>query len=359
MKEDLKLFFKELRLFLSAFLRTQFYHFDSKKGIVVGTLYRQRGKMSKRLIHVGMTSLAILGILIGPYVANEFPGRSIDPWKVNAASGSVLSAQSEDPQTLTSISSERGGIIDYVVESGDTISSIADKFDISIDTIRWQNNLGKSDTIKEGQTLQILPITGIAHKVAKGDTVESIAKRYDISPQAVVDFPFNTFANDETFDLAIGQTIIVPDGVMPQTTLFAGAAAPRARQTTPDAGTVVASGQFVWPTQGVISQGFAWYHPGDDIANRSMPPILAADAGTIVVAGWDNSGYGNMIFINHGNGFMTRYGHLSQISVVVGQTVNRGSVIGKMGSTGHSTGPHLHFEIYKNGVRVNPLSYLK
>lgn len=358
MKEDLKLFFKELRLFLSAFFKIQFYHFESKKGIVVGTLYRQRGKMSKRLIHLGMTSLAVLGILIGPYVANEFPGRSVDPWKVKAVGGSVLSAQSEDPQTLTSISSERGGVIDYVVEAGDTISSIADKFDISIDTIRWQNNLGKSDTIKEDQTLKILPITGIAHKVAKGDTVESIAKRYDVSSQAVLDFPFNTFTNDETFDLAVGQTVIVPDGVMPQVTLFAGSAV-RTRQTTPDAGTVVASGQFVWPTQGVISQNYAWYHPGIDIANRGIPAVLAADAGTIASAGWDPSGYGNKIIINHGNGMVTLYAHLSQFRVVVGQTVKRGDIIGIMGSTGRSTGPHLHFEIHVGGTRPNPLNYLR
>jgi murein DD-endopeptidase MepM/ murein hydrolase activator NlpD len=90
-----------------------------------------------------------------------------------------------------------------------------------------------------------------------------------------------------------------------------------------------------------------------------MPGVVAADSGNVIYAGWDGSGYGNMILIDHGNGFKTRYGHLSQIYVISGQTVRRGASIGRMGSTGHSTGPHTHFEIYLNGGRVNPLNYLR
>ena len=247
----------------------------------------------------------------------------------------------------------RDTIINYTIQGGDTVSTIADKFGVSEDSIRWQNSL-IGDKIKVGNTLQILPVTGVAHKVQKGDTVYSIAKRYDAEAQAIADFPFNTFSNDETFELAIGQTIIVPEGIMPK-----AATAPRARQITPSAGSVVASGQFVWPTGGTITQRFSWYHPGLDIANRSLPGVVAADAGVIEFAGWDSAGYGNMVLIDHGNGYKTRYGHLSQIFVVRGQTVNRGGSIGRMGSTGHSTGPHLHFEIYKNGSRLNPLLYLK
>jgi murein DD-endopeptidase MepM/ murein hydrolase activator NlpD len=247
----------------------------------------------------------------------------------------------------------RDSIIDYQVQSGDTVKSIAEKFGISQDTIRWKNDLVK-DKIKVDQTLKILPVTGIAHTVVKGDTVYSIAKKYDADSQAIVDFPFNTFTNDETFELAIGQTVIVPDGIMP-----VAAVAPRARQLTPNAGSVTASGQFVWPTQGTITQRYSWYHPGLDIANRGLPTVVAADSGRVMFAGWDASGYGNMVLIDHGNGFMTRYGHMSQIMVISGQTVAKGQTIGRMGSTGHSTGPHTHFEIYLNGVRVNPLNYLK
>ena len=123
---------------------------------------------------------------------------------------------------------------------------------------------------------------------------------------------------------------------------------------------MVASGNFVWPTSGQLSQGFAWYHKGLDIANRATPDVLAADAGTVEVAGWvDNYGYGNRVVINHGNGFKTLYGHLSAIYVVPGQTVNRGARIGKMGSTGRSTGIHTHFEVIQNGVYLNPLNVLR
>jgi len=233
-------------------------------------------------------------------------------------------------------------------------SSIAEKFAVSPDTIRWQNNLTK-DRIKVGDTLEILPVAGMAHKVQKGDTVYSIAKKYDAQAQAIVDFPFNTFTNDETFALAIGQTVIVPDGIKPAAAVYVA----RVRQITPDAGSVTASGIFVWPTSGTITQNFTWYHKGIDIANSAAPDVLATDAGTIKTAGWSPVGYGNHVIIDHGNGYRTLYGHLQTIYVVSGQTVNRGARIGRMGSSGHSTGVHTHFEVVKNGVYLNPLNVLK
>ncbi|HKC05187.1 MAG TPA: M23 family metallopeptidase [Patescibacteria group bacterium] len=352
--EDIKHFFFELTKFIFKSLHISFLKFEERKGVVVTALYRQRGKRSRQLTHYGMAGLAALGVVMAPMIAQEFPGRSVNPWQVSAAPA-VLSASTDDPGLDTQISSKvRDSIIDYEVQSGDTVSSIADKFGVTPATIRWQNSLS-GDRIKVGSTLQVLPVTGIAHKVQKGDTVYSIAKKYDSDPQSVVDFPFNSFSNDETFELAIGQTVIVPDGVMPTGIV----STPRPRQSTPDAGTVVASGQFVWPTQGTITQRFSWYHPGIDIANRAEPLDVAADSGTVIFSGWDSSGYGNMVLIDHHNGFKTRYAHLSQIMVVSGQGVARGSVIGKMGSTGHSTGPHTHFEIYLNGTRVNPLNYLR
>jgi murein DD-endopeptidase MepM/ murein hydrolase activator NlpD len=209
-----------------------------------------------------------------------------------------------------------------------------------------------------GQVLEVLPLTGISHKVIKGDTVYSIAKKYDVDPQVIVNYPFNVFVNDETFELAIGQTVIVPDGVRPEEVQWSPVA--RVRQITPDAGTVVASGAFIWPAQGSITQNFVWYHKGLDIANRASPPVLAADAGEVVVAGWpDGYGYGNRVVIDHGNGTRTLYAHLSRVYVNVGQSVNRGDAIGQMGSTGRSTGIHLHFEVLQNGVQINPLNVLR
>jgi len=356
--DEFKLFAKELGGYLIKNLHLSFLKFEAGKGVFVTALYRQRGRLSRRLVHSGMAALVGLGMVIAPVVAQEFPGRSVDPWGI-PPSGTVLSATTESPEIETLVSDKvRDKIIEYTVQDGDTLSSIATKFDISIDTIRWTNNLQSQQAIKVGQVLQILPVTGIVHKVQKGDTVHSIAKKYDTGAQAIVDFPYNTFVNDETFELAIGQTVIVPDGVKPSEVLWSPVA--RVKQITPDAGTVVASGAFVWPTAGTITQRYAWYHKGIDIANRAAPTILAADAGRVVIAGWpDGYGYGNRVVIDHGNGFRTLYGHLSQVWVTVGQSVNRGDAIGKMGSTGRSTGIHLHFEVMQNGVYLNPLNVLR
>ncbi|MFZ5933027.1 MAG: peptidoglycan DD-metalloendopeptidase family protein [Patescibacteria group bacterium] len=353
--DDVKLFLSELTGYSIKNLHLSFLRFEEGKGVFVTALYRQRGKYARRLMHTGMAALAAVGIMIAPAVAQEFPGRSVNPWEIPTTTA-VLSASTSDPETTTLVSDKvRDKIIEYPVQEGDTIASIANKFGVSEDTIRWQNDISK-DRIKVGQVLEILPVAGISHKVQKGDTVYSIAKRFDTSPQAIVDFPYNTFVNDETFELAIGQVIVVPDGVRPS----AIPTGPRIRQITPDAGTVVASGIFVWPAGGTITQRFAWYHKGIDIANKAAPTVLAADAGKIIVAGWpDGYGYGNRVIIDHGNGFRTLYAHLSQVYVVAGQSVNRGAPIGKMGSTGRSTGIHLHFEVIQNGVYLNPLNVLR
>lgn len=354
--EDVKSFGRELVKYLVRVSRVQFVRFEEKKGFFVTALYRQRGKMAGRLIHSGMAGLAAVGIMIAPVIAQEFPGKSVDPWSVNSGA-SVLSASTDQPETSTNISDLRDKIVDYTVVEGDTVGTIAQKFGISEDTIRWQNNLASKDSIKIGQVLQILPVTGISHKVVKGDTVYSIAKKYDSEAQAIVDFPFNSFANDETFELAIGQTVIIPNGVKPSAVLWSPIA--NVRQITPDAGTVSATGSFVWPAQGIITQYFAWYHPGVDIANRAAPNVLAADSGTVTVAGWlDNTGYGNRVMIDHHNGYITLYGHLQKIYVVGGQNVRRGDAIGQMGSTGRSTGTHLHFEIRSGRGNLNPLQFL-
>lgn len=352
--DDAKIFFEELWKFVYKNLHLSFLRFENRKGVLVTALYKQRGKMARRLTHSGMATITVLGVMIAPIVAQEFPGTDVNPWEI--ATPTVLSATAEDPGIDTLISDKvRDKIIEYQVQSGDNIKSVAQKFGVDEDTIRWQNSL-KGDKIKIGQTLEILPVTGIAHKVIKGDTVYSIAKRYDTEPQAIVDFPFNSFSNDETFELAIGQVVIIPDGVKPAEVPMA----PRVRQITPDAGTVVASGQFVWPTAGTITQRFVWYHKGIDIANHAGPGVLAADSGKVIVAGWpDGNGYGNRVVIDHGNGYKTLYAHLSRIYVVPGQTVARGSAIGQMGSTGRSTGIHLHFEIIQNGTYLNPLNLLK
>ena len=351
--------FKEFSFLWWNFLKTQlkigFFRFESVKKFIAELLYRQRGKLARPFVHSGMMALVAIGIIMAPIISQKL-ARGESPWDTPSPS-SVLAAATENPQTATLVSDKlRDKIIEYSVQVGDTVSSIAEKFNVSQETILWQNDLSKNAKLKEGQTLEILPLTGVSHKVARGETIYSIAKKFSAEPQAIVDFPFNTFVNDETFSLAVGQLLIIPDGTPPKE-------APRPSvfaRLTPNAGQVTALGVFVWPASGRISQGFVWYHKGIDIANSSGPEILAADSGTIRIAGWpDNGGYGNRVVIDHGNGYETLYGHLSHIYVTPGQTVKRGDTIGKMGSTGRSTGTHLHLEIRRNGVTTNPLEFLK
>jgi murein DD-endopeptidase MepM/ murein hydrolase activator NlpD len=355
---DIRLFSIDLSSFLSSVLRVVFNFFESHKNKFVKKLYRERGRLAGRFVHSGMAGISALGVMIAPILVGEIRSQDIDPWR--EATEQVLSASVEEQGMDTDFVDGRirDNAVKYTVQPGDTVSAIAKKFDVSEDTIRWQNNLVSKNSIKEGQALEILPVSGVSHKVTKGETVYSIAEKYDAEPQAIVNYPFNTFLNDETFELAIGQTIIVPDGVKKETVLWQPLASNR-RQVTPDAGTVVASGSFVWPTQGTITQRFSWYHKGIDVANRAAPNIVAADAGKVVTAGWSPVGYGNHVIIDHGNGYKTLYAHMQKLYVTVGQTVGRGGAIGQMGSTGRSTGTHLHLEIIKNGTKVNPLTLLK
>lgn len=334
-----------------------FRGFEGAKRVVAGTLYRQRGRFAQPFVHIGMAVLVGLGIVLAPVLASSFPGIAPDPW--NSTSPSEVVRSITDNETTTEISKKlRDKIEEYIVQPGDTVSGIAAKFGIDSDTIRWENDLADVKDIKPGQKLRILPVIGVSHKVARGETIYSIAKKYQAGTQGIVDFPFNTFADDETFALAVGQTLIVPEGKMPNEipwspTLYVA-------QRTPNAGAVSAVGKFVWPIGGVITQRYVWYHKGMDIATGFGTPVLAADSGRVFVAGWpDNTGYGNRVMIDHGNGYVTLYGHLSKIYVTAGQTVKRGDQVGAEGSTGRSTGPHLHFEIRKGGVAINPLDYLR
>ncbi len=339
--------------------------FEDFKNIVVGVLMQSRGVHQKSFWHGSMMALVSVGVLTSgifggrSLISSSFPGiggpdprfaETYEPFP----NGPILQGFGD---THTSISQKpRSEIIDYKVENGDTLSSIGQKFAISADTIKWANDL-TSDSIKPGQTLKILPVTGVSHIVKSGDTLESIAKKYSAESQAILDFPFNDVPDD--FSLKVGQVLIVPDGTPPQI------AAPKPRPQYLAQGPTSAAysapfgASFIWPTQGILTQYFSWYHPGDDIANRVAPTISASDGGVVIAAGWDNSGYGNKVVLDHGNGYTSLYGHLSNIYVSIGDTVSRGQLLGQMGSTGRSTGIHLHFEIHYKGVAINPLAILR
>lgn len=339
-----------------------FVYFESLKDIFVGVLYRKRGKYARPVLHVGAIGLTFFVILVGPYLLEEAQrgeGES-SQFVAGVFNGATANATSFDTLSSEEVQRFRGGeIISYIVQDGDTLISIAQKFNLEdADTIRWENNLPKDAKLKPGQELKILPVDGVRHKVARGETIYTIAKRYGLEgaeAQAIVNYPFNEFRNDETFELTVGQMLMVPNGVKPEETV-----APRPRVTiTANAGAVTATGSFVWPASGGITQRFSFYHKAWDIANRGGGPILAADAGRVIAAGWDSSGYGNRVMIDHGNGYVTLYGHMIVLQVTVGQTVNRGSVVGQMGSTGRSTGTHLHFEIRQGSVLLDPGRFLR
>jgi murein DD-endopeptidase MepM/ murein hydrolase activator NlpD len=338
-------------------------------------MYVQRGKHSQLIVNLAMVSVMVLSVALGPtLVTNDsqtqavlssgFGNKFAFAQENTGTGGSTVLGLATDSQVeidpLTQVSDKpRADILDYKVEAGDTLALIAKKFGVDTDSIDWLNDGLDVKKIKPGQIIKIPPVTGVVHTVKSGETIYSIAKKYNVSAQAVVDFPFNEFSNDETFALAIGQQLIIPDGEMPNEPILS----PRsnlAQQMTPGAGAVSATGNWIWPAAGTITQWFRSWHKGLDIANHNGGPILAADSGTVIVASWlDNTGYGNRVVIDHGNGYKTLYGHMSKFAVTVGQTVKRGDVLGQMGSTGRSTGTHLHFEIRTPKGNADPLGFLK
>lgn len=336
----------------------QFGHwFEGLKDIVVALLVVKRGKYSTSFLNTSFFLLVTAGIIVGPIIAenNPFVPLFADRYQPQNQS-TVVSYNPQDTALSTVISSKpRDKIVDYRVVSGDTLDTIAKKFGISVDTIKWANDL-KSDTIKPEDILKIPPITGVVHKVVSGDTIYSIAKKYHAQAQNIVNFIFNEFTDPDTFGLQVGQLVYVPDGVIEAEQPKYFAMAPQYAQV--QAG-VKGTSNFIWPTNGIITQYPTWYHMALDIANPAQPPILASDTGTVTYAGCIPTGYGCHVIVDHANGFQTLYGHMSQILVSAGQAVNQGQQIGVMGSTGRSTGTHLHFEIRSGGVLLNPQSYLK
>ena len=249
---------------------------------------------------------------------------------------------------------QRTDIITYVVQPGDTVFGIADKFNIRPETIMWSNpELEKNpDLLRIGDKLVILPVNGVFHKIKKGDSLAKIAKQYKVKVEDIVNFEWN---NLESADAALtpGEHLIVPGGKKPyvaRTVAIRRGSVPKNAQR--------GSGAFIWPASGTITQGYWHSHRAIDIASWIGNPVVASDSGYVVFAGWDRTGYGNLIIINHGNGYETYYAHLSAIFVRVGDSVKRGTRIGSVGSTGRSTGPHLHFEIRYRGVQRNPLGFL-
>lgn len=238
----------------------------------------------------------------------------------------------------------------YVVRSGDSISQIAEMFEVSVNTILAANDMKRGDTLKEGDVLVILPISGLEHTVVKGQTLESLAKLYKVDVIEITSY--NGITADEK--LAVGDKLTIPGGEMadeggdkPASDLNTA----EARDKNYYAANPIKSvtGYFINPlptgrkTQGLHGPG----RRGIDIGAPTGTPIYASASGTVLIAktGW-SGGYGNMAIIQHSNGTKTLYAHMSKLGAYTGAQVSQGGIIGYVGSTGKSTGPHLHFEVF-------------
>jgi murein DD-endopeptidase MepM/ murein hydrolase activator NlpD len=278
------------------------------------------------------------------------------------------------PQTYVPDRNRRQ-VFTYTVEAGDTVFGIAEKFGLTPYTIYWANSETLEDNphrLNVGMVLNILPVDGVYHTVSGGETIADVAEKYSVEPEAL----YNEWNNLKPGQpLTAGISLVIPGGErefvvwqLPRAVASAGAGAVhegRAGLCTGSYSGLPGRGWFNWPTAGQRISG--WYfrdarnpaHNGVDIGLRTGDAVYAADGGIIIFAGWwGANGYGNLIVIDHLNGWQTWYAHLSQVNVFCGQQVNAGDIIGLGGSTGRSSGPHLHFETRLEGVPYDPLVYL-
>ena len=260
------------------------------------------------------------------------------------STGEALSEASEG------VGSSDGAIevVDYKVKSGDTLSSIAEEFHTSVNSISYINGILSPDRIAVGQKLSLITnASGIVVTVSKGNTLSDLADKYGVPVDVIIEV--NKIADPDA--LFVGQTLILPG----------------AKMSGRPIATVSRMSSVKWPAQGRVTSGFGWrihpitrrneLHQGIDIAASSGTTVVAAAAGKVTFSGW-NGGYGNLVTIDHGGGIVTRYAHLSKRSVAKGDSISAGQAIGLVGSTGFSTGPHLHFEVRVDGEAVNPRSHL-
>ena len=256
----------------------------------------------------------------------------------------------------------------YTVDKGDSVFGIASQFKIKPESVLWANYSqlnDNPDVISLGMVLNIPPVDGVLYTWKEGDTLESVAGQFKVSPEAIISWTGNDI--DLTAPaIAPGTQVMVPGGqrefrqwIIPTIARGHAGVSPSVYGAGACEGGysgAYGSGGFIWPAGNHSLSGNDYWsgHLGIDIAAGEGAPVYAADAGVVVFAGWSTGGYGNMVMIDHGNGYQTVYGHLSSVKVGCGQSVGPGSIIGFAGSTGNSTGAHLHFEVRYEGGFVNP-----
>lgn len=241
----------------------------------------------------------------------------------------------------------------YVVEEGDTLGAIAERFDLSLSTVIWANDLTFRSTIRPGQELEILPTDGVSYTVKSGDTLSRIARKYDIEPEKIL--KQNKIASADR--LSIGDELLIPGGEPIAQAIRR--TAPVANLLAPPSAKSAVEGYWLWPTNWrTITQYYGWRHTGVDIDGDYTTFSYASRDGVVIYSGW-RGGYGLTVELDHGDGYVTRYAHHSKNLVSVGDVVKAGDAIARTGTTGRSTGTHLHFEVIKKGRFQNPLDYVR
>ncbi len=260
--------------------------------------------------------------------------RIVDDVLVKTGSGQATASTTEKTAV--------GEISVYTVREGDSLSQIAEMFNVTANTILWANDLESAKSIQPGDTLVILPVAGVRHVVKSGDTVAAIAKKYDGNEEEII-----SFNQLEDGELTVGETLVIPGGALHSAPAPKATAAAKGGSKAAAGGSATGNSSLSHPVPGAIkTQGIHGYN-AVDFAGSIGTSITAAAGGEVIVSknsGW-NGGYGNYVVIKHANGVQTLYAHLSSAAVSVGSTVGAGEVIGSMGNTGKSTGPHLHFEV--------------
>jgi hypothetical protein len=257
-----------------------------------------------------------------------------------------------NPRGISALLADR--VQTYVLRAGDNLAELA--FDLGRD-LSAMACVTPSGTyplreLRPGQTLLIPPPYFLCHTVAQGETIAGIARRYQVDPQVILQTPWNEVTRLDT-PLEPGRRLLVYGGIPPE---MPRTRPPSGRST--DELWPYGDGDFVWPVAGRVSQDFDRSHRALDIAAPLGRDVVASDNGVVILAGWSDIGYGLRVVIDHQVDYTTLYGHLSEILVEEGQVVEKGQVIGQVGSTGNSSGPHVHFEVRDFGYLANPLQLL-
>lgn len=381
-------------------LRPRFAHAVARMIAIVSNLvWSGTGDLSSTGFARVISHIMILSVVVGVIVVSTSPSDSnnarsargssvvlraglagdteVDSYYDLHAGGALFAQQSDivrkaDPYTVIP-DRPRRGVIEYEVQPGDVLFSIANRFGITPESILWNNeDVLDNDPhqILPGTLLQIPPISGVIHTIAEGESLETIADTYKVEVEAITVTAAHWNNLLEGRLPPVGSTLIVPGGRRE----FKGWGLPQYSRADNSSnigrpalgscgnvnGSLVGSGSFIWPANNhwVSGYNYSAWHPGIDVAGRLGDPVYAADSGFVVYAGWSSVGYGNLVVVDHGNGWQTWYAHLNLILVTCGQSVWQGGTIGAIGSTGRSSVPHLHYEMRYQGTIPNPWNNL-